>query len=59
MLILAVRYGFRVSDIKALTFANIDFTNNSISITQQKTGKPLTHTLLNDVGWAIIDYVKN
>ncbi len=59
MLILGVRYGLRISDIKALELNNIDFINNRISIVQQKTEKPLTLDLLPDVGWAIIDYLKN
>lgn len=59
MLLMAVRYGLRVSDIKGMTFSNVDFERNIISITQQKTRKPLTLTLLSDVGWAIIDYIKN
>lgn len=59
MILLGVRYGLRICDIKALELRQIDFVNNIISITQLKTGKPLTLDLLPDVGWAIIDYVKN
>lgn len=59
MLLLGARYGLRICDIKALELRHIDFVNNVISITQLKTGKPLTLDLLPDVGWAIIDYVKN
>lgn len=59
MLLLAAQYGFRVSDIKSLKFSNVDFANNEIKITQQKTEKPLTVPLLTDVGWALIDYIKN
>jgi len=59
MLLLGARYGLRISDIKALELRNIDFTNNTISITQVKTDKPLVLGLLPDVGWAIIDYIKN
>lgn len=59
MLLLGSRYGLRVCDIKALEMRNIDFNDNTISITQIKTGKPLALDLLPDVGWAIIDYIKN
>jgi site-specific recombinase XerD len=59
MILIGVRYGLRICDIKALELRHIDFVNNIISITQLKTGKPLTLDLLPDVGWAIIDYVKN
>jgi len=58
MVLLGVRYGLRISDIKALTLEDIDFKQNKISLTQVKTGKPLTLDLLPDVGWAIIDYLK-
>lgn len=59
MLLLGMRYGLRVCDIKAFELKNIDFANHLISITQIKTGKPLSLHLLPDVGWAIIDYLKN
>jgi len=59
MVLLGARYGLRICDIKNLEPKNLDFVNNTISITQAKTDKPLTLDLLPDVGWAIIDYVKN
>ncbi len=59
MILLAVRYGLRISDIISLKFSNIDFQCNRIRIIQKKTNKPLELDLLPDVGWAIIDYVKN
>lgn len=59
MVLLGVRYGLRISDIKELKLSNIDFKENKLSITQVKTGKPLTLDLLPDVGWAIIDYLKH
>lgn len=59
MLILAIKLGLRCSDIKALQFSDIDWEKQCISITQRKTGKPLTLPFSNDVGWAVIDYIKN
>lgn len=59
MVLLGVRYGLRISDIKELKLSNIDFKANEIRITQVKTGKPLCLDLLPDVGWAIIDYLRN
>jgi len=59
MLMIAAKLGLRVGDIRLLTFSAIDWTNKTISIVQQKTGKFLELTLLDDVGWAIIDYVKH
>lgn len=58
MILLATRYGLRISDIRSLKLTDVDFNSNHIHIIQQKTGKPLTLDLLPDVGWAIIDYLK-
>lgn len=57
--LIAARIGIRISDIKALTFSNIDWDNKTISFSQKKTGRSLTLPLPDDVGWAIIDYLKN
>lgn len=59
MVLLGARYGLRISDILSLKLNELDFENNRISIIQQKTGKPLTLDMLPDVGWALIDYLKN
>lgn len=57
--LLAARMGLRSCDIKALEFGFINWTEKTISFTQQKTKKHLTLPLPDDVGWAIIDYLKN
>ncbi len=59
ILLLAARLGLRASDIANLQFKNINWSNNSITLVQQKTKSPLTLPLLNDVGEAIIAYIKN
>lgn len=59
MVLLGAKYGLRISDIISLKLSALDFENNRISITQQKTGKPLILDILPDVGWALIDYLKN
>lgn len=56
---LAARLGIRSSDIRTLTFSNIDWDNKIISFSQKKTGRLLTLPMPDDVGWAIIDYLKN
>jgi site-specific recombinase XerD len=58
MVLLVARLGLRSGDVVGLLFENIDWESNRISLTQQKTGKPLTLPLLEDVGLAIIDYLK-
>lgn len=59
MLLMTARLGFRSGDVRTLTFSSINWTKKTISITQQKTGKFLELPMPDDVGWAIIDYLKN
>ena len=59
MLLLIIKLGLRKIDVITLTFDNINWNNKSINIIQHKTKEPLTLPLLDDVGWAIIDYIKN
>lgn len=59
LLMIASRLGLRSSDIRNLKAENIDWSNHEIHITQVKTGEPLTLPLPDDVGWALIDYLKN
>ena len=58
MLLLASRLGLRASDIAHLKFSNIDWEKNEIRFVQHKTGNPISLPLLNDVGSALIDYLK-
>ena len=58
MVLLAARLGLRVGDIMSLKLSGIDWERNQVTITQSKTGEPLALPLPNDVGWAIIDYLK-
>lgn len=59
LLLVAARLGLRGSDIRNLKPENIDWVNHEIRITQIKNKKPLTLPLPDDVGWALIDYLKN
>jgi site-specific recombinase XerD len=58
MLLLACRLGLRMSDICNLTFDQIDWEAETISIIQSKTQQPLILPLTNEVGNALIDYIK-
>ncbi|KPA12778.1 integrase family protein, partial [Candidatus Magnetomorum sp. HK-1] len=59
ILLLVTRLGLRVSDIRALKLKNINWVRKTISIIMQKTKQPLELPLLDDIGWALIDYLKN
>lgn len=58
IILIAWRLGLRSSDIRTLEFKNIQWENNTIELIMQKTGKALILPLLEDVGMAIIDYIK-
>lgn len=51
--------GLRASDVAALKFSNIDWSNRSISIIQQKTGKFVKLYLTVEAGNALYRYLKN
>jgi len=59
MLLLAMRTGLRSIDIINLELSDIDWRKRTISITQQKNGRPLTLPLLADVGNSLADYILN
>lgn len=59
ILILVAKSGVRISDVCALQFDSIHWNDKEISFVQQKTGVPVNLPLLDDVGWAMIDYLKN
>ncbi len=59
IILLLARLGLRISDILNLQFECIDWERKRITIQQQKTGTQVELPLLEDVGWAIIDYLQN
>src|SRR5258708_36965794 len=58
MIVGAARRGLRISDVRQLELGDLDWRAKKITIVQHKTGGPLILPLLDDVGWAIIDYVR-
>ena len=59
MLLIAVRLGLRIGDIRNLKQTAINWQRNTINLMMSKTGQPIELPLLKDVGWAIIDYLQN
>ncbi len=59
IILLLARLGIRISDILNLRFNSIDWERKRITIQQQKTGTQVELPLLENVGWAIIDYLQN
>ena len=59
ILLMIVRLGLRVSDIRGMRLSCLNWTRKTITITMKKTRQPLELPLLEDIGWALIDYLKN
>lgn len=59
LLLLIIRYGIRIADIKNLKFENINWKKKEINIIQTKTKVGLTLPLLDDVSDGLVDYIKN
>ena len=59
MLLMIARYGIRSVDIKNLQLGHLDWGSSVICFNQHKTGKEVQFPILKDVGWALIDYLKN
>ena len=59
MILLVARLGLRSMDIKHLKFSDLQWRERRIEFIASKTGQVISLPLLPDVGWAIIDYLKN
>ena len=59
MFTIGTNCGLRISDIKNLKFENIDWKNNIINYTQQKTKETNELPLTNEIGESLIDYINN
>jgi len=59
ILLLVARLGIRVGDIKSLALSDLNWQLKTIEIRQNKTKNSVTYPILNDIGWALIDYLKN
>ena len=59
IILLAARLGLRCIDVKHLTFSNFNWNESYLEFSQSKTGRMVRLPLLKDVGWAVIDYIRN
>jgi site-specific recombinase XerD len=59
VLLLLARTGLRASDALFLEFSNLNWSENTIELVQKKTNQPLSIPLMEEVGLAIIDYLRN
>lgn len=58
MILLAARLGLRASDICNIKFENLQWEQNLIVLTQNKTGNKIELPLMSEFGEAVIDYLK-
>lgn len=59
ILLLVAKLGIRAGDIKDLKLSNLNWRSKIIAIRQSKTKNTITYPILKDIGWALIDYLKN
>jgi integrase/recombinase XerD len=59
IILLVARTGLRSGDVINLKLSDFNWNKNEIIVTQGKTKELLRLPLMEDVGWAIIDYLKN
>lgn len=58
VILLVAQLGLRISDVSGLRLDSLKWERKELELIQHKTGNRVTHPLLEDVGWAIIDYIK-
>jgi len=59
ILLLAARLGMRVGDIRLLRLEHLHWEERRIELIQSKTGRPLVLPLIEEVGRALIDYLRH
>lgn len=58
IIVIAYRLGLRSIDIRMLRFSELHWERNTVELKMKKTGKSIVLPLLEEVGQALIDYVK-
>ena len=59
VILLIAQLGLRVTDIADLRLDNLKWERKEIVLRQHKTNNETSYPLLDDTGWAIIDYIRN
>lgn len=59
ILLLVVRLGIRAGDTRDLKLHDLNWNTKQIEIQQGKTGRHITYPILDDIGDALIDYLKS
>jgi site-specific recombinase XerD len=59
IILLVVRYGIRASDIRNLKLTDINWDSMTIQFCQGKTSVTNVLPILDDIGWALADWITN
>ena len=59
MILFAAVYGLRVSDVREMKISSINWQKQTISLNQKKTGRFVELPLIEEVKFAVLDYLKN
>jgi len=59
ILLLVSRLGIRAGDLKSLKLTDLDWESKTIIVKQNKTRNMVTYPILKDIGWALIDYLRD
>lgn len=59
MLVLAMTYGLRISDIKKMKFSDLDWDRRQFKVIQKKSKKELILPMTKSFISSLIDYIKN
>ena len=57
--LLTIHSGLRAGDVRNLRLHDINWDKKTVHVVMSKTDQPIDLPLLDKVGWAIIDYLKN
>ena len=59
IILMVARLGLRASDIRTMKLSSLNWNRKTISLNMVKTKQSIELPLLDDIGWAVIDYLKN
>src|SRR5665648_221259 len=59
VILMIIRLGLRISDIRSMKLSSLNWNRKTVSLSMQKTKQPIELPLIDDIGWAVIDYLRN
>jgi site-specific recombinase XerD len=59
ILLLLIQYGIRASDVAGLKLEHLNWQRRTIEFAQHKTGRKVSYPIIDNVGWALIEYLRD